>query len=141
MKKITLSVIALLSLATLSASAFPPPEKDEIPVDEIKELLRDLNGKVVEMEFAYAQTLSNVGSGNYTIFCGRFEDRGGASFISKMTVHFSGEEALEYFKDLSEQDVAPFTFSLGESVYVLVDGNRLRALGTRYKKSKGTYSW
>jgi hypothetical protein len=68
-------------------------------------------------------------------------DRGGIYTSHSEWVDFSGEEALEYFQDLAEKQVSIGNTSMGESIFVLVDGRKLIALGEKYKKSKGTYSW
>jgi len=141
MKKRILPIIALLSIAALSATALPPPEKDEISVDKIDMQLHDLDGKIVEMEFSYVTSIKQKDSGTYTAYCKRWTDNNGYATSSGKTVHFSGEEALDYFEDLAKKSEDPWNSSLSESIYVLVEGKKLTAVGERFKKSKGIYTW
>jgi hypothetical protein len=60
MKKLILTAIALLSIAALSASAYPPPEKDEVTIDKISSQVFNLDGKVIELEFGYVGSIRRV---------------------------------------------------------------------------------
>jgi len=137
MNKRILPIIALLSIAALSASALPPPEKDELSLAEIKLQLYDLDGKIVEMEYSYAKYIKKESSGEYSVYC---KTHTNTSFSGKK-IYFSGEEALDYFEDVAKKREDPFNTTLTESVYVLVEGTKLIAVGERFKKSKGIYTW
>lgn len=141
MKKRILSVIALLFLAVFSASAYPPPEKDELRLNEFIDQQGVLDGKVVEVDFEFAQHLKSEGSDNYSVVCSVWTLNGNVSFESAMTVYFSGEEAKDFFEDVAKKRIDFESGSASENIFVLVDGRKLIALGEKYRKSKGIYKW
>ena len=88
MKKRILPLIAFLFIAALSASALPPPEDDEIRLDELEEHLADLDGKIVEVEFAYARSVTQSSA-----LCMVLKHSGNMHRSSTLKVSFSGEDS------------------------------------------------
>lgn len=141
MKKLTTLLIALLSIAALSASALPPPEKDGVRLNKLKEQLSSFDGKVVEVEFSCAISLKEDGPGQWTVLCKVWTRNGSVHYPSNVRVSFSGKDAKKYFDDLLEEPEDPYNDAATESIYLLVDGKTCRAVGKRFKKSKGIYTW
>lgn len=129
---ILLSILFIsLSLQTL---AYPPPEKDEMTINELAACLFDLDGKVIETEVTGASSFDQVAKGKYRVYCRYY--KGSGSYNGEY-VSFD-EDGKEFFEELTKKD---YWSSSTETVYLLVENGKLEAIGTRYKKSKGTYSW
>lgn len=130
MRKITLSVIALLVIGALSASAdYPPPEKDEMTISELEGSIFDLNGKVVEVEVTSAREITQMSEGEYRVYC--YYRNNANNKISSITVYFD-EEGKEFFEELTTK-----AWSAGAcSFYALIDDKKVIAIGERYKKTK-----
>jgi len=136
MKKWTLPLIALLSIAALSASALPPPEKGDMTLSELEQNLFDLDGKIVEVEVTRAYGLEQSSAGKYKVYCS-YED-GGSYSGNGATFYFSkNEDAIEFFQDLVKKGYG----SGKTSFFVQVNGETYTAVGKKFKKSKGIYTW
>ena len=120
-------------IATAPASAYPPPEKDEMRVDELNSQIFDLDGKVVELTANDFESFRQIGKGEYSTYCSCYK---GFNHLGGVSVHFSGEEAKKFFKELVEKDM-----DSNKEVYVFVENKKITAIGHRFKKSKGIYSW
>jgi hypothetical protein len=137
MKKLILTAIALFSIAALSASAYPPPEKDEITIAELESKLFQYDGKVVEVQVTYGHNMQQFSSTKSRIYCYFYTGAGGALEGGRLVTFTPDEDAVEFFEDLSKKD-----YGAGRtSFYVYVDGTSVIAIGEKWKKSKGTYSW
>jgi hypothetical protein len=148
MKIIRLAVFSIF-IASLSANALPPPEKDEMSITDLEQQLFNLDGKVVETEFTYVSSFEQVAPRQYRAYCGYY--KGTSSILSGESILIP-EEGKELFEEMAEKDMFN---SSSETVYLMVhskspvrvEGGRTRwsfeleAVGTRFKKSKGVYSW
>jgi len=136
-------LIIALVVAAVSASALPPPEKDEINIAKLGTLLFNLDGEIIEVEITSVNSIEQVAPGKYKASC----------FYYKGTTFPSGEEVLfpegrkDFFNEIAEKG---FYNSSSETVYLLVhsetpvkikgaDSYKLEAVGARFKKSKGTF--
>lgn len=134
MNKLILPVIALFSIGALSASAYPPPEKDEVTVGEMESSLFDLNGKVVKVEVTRASGMRPMSSGKYRAYC---------SYRNNVTEEYAGreiffdEEGKKFFEGLLHKSRS----AGADSFYALIEDGKVIPIGERYKKSKGIYSW
>jgi hypothetical protein len=138
MKKLFLPIITILAVAALSVSAYPPPEKDDMTLTELEKRIFEFDGKVVEVEITYAYDIEPKSPGNFSVWCSY--DEGGRWDGSGRTIYFSNDKdgkVLEFFEEL----VASRWSGGRKSLYVLVEGKTLTAIGEKYKKSKGSYSW
>ncbi len=135
MKKSLLFTAIISTLIIMQVDAYPPPERREMTLVELESKIYDLDGKAVEIEISSVHNFEQTGAGKYEAYCNYWDGRtwGGRR------IYFSGEEAKEFLEDMVKKG----TWGRGstESLYVLVDGKKLRALGTRYRKSKNEYSW
>lgn len=145
MKKLSLIIVSLFTL-NLAADPLPPPEKEEMSFSALDAELIDLDGKVIETEITSAVEFEQVGEGMYIANCCCFES---SSSFTPCAYVFLQEEGKEFFKELAEKDILNGS---SETIYLLIisknpkkfDGHKickLEAVGTRYKKSKGSYSW
>ena len=133
MKKRILATIALLSIAALSASALPPPEKDDMTLGELLANVFSLEGKVIETAVTHALSFEQTKSGKYRAF---IHHHHGSSLSSEWV--YIPEEGKEFFEELSEKSSRNGSTEL----YLLVGKKgRLEAVGERYRKSKGIYTW
>jgi len=146
MKKRILTTIALLSITALSASALPPPEKDEMTIAELQTQLFSLDGKIIETEITSVSSFEQIAPGKYRAYC--YYYKGGGSVSSGESVLIP-EEGKEFFEELAKKD---FFNGGSKTVYLLVHSEKpirvkgsysykLEAVGERYRKSKGTYKW
>ena len=140
MKKL-LSIITVLSITTLSASAYPPPEKDDMTLAELDKRILEFDGKVVEIEITYAWDINQSSRGKYSVHCdfiegGNYLNYGGAGTQIYFTNDKDGD-ALKFFEELVQRRWS----GSRSSFYVLVEGKKVTAIGEKYKKSKGAYSW
>jgi len=135
MRKIILPLIALLSIAALSASALPPPEKDEMTISELAANKFSMEGKIIETEITNASNFEQTAPGKYRAWCYYYKGIG----IGSSEMVYIPEEGKEFFKELAEKD----TLGGGstETVYLQVKDGKFTAVGTRFKKSKGIYTW
>ena len=139
MKNIILITTAILSIAALPVSAYPPPEKDKLTLAELKKRKFEFDGKIIEIEVTSCSSIQQTGPGKYSSYClfSSSQDRESAY----ETIYFLKDEdgdALEFFEELDEKS----SFGVGRvSFYVLVEKGNLTALGEKYRKSKGTYRW
>ena len=144
MKKRILTTIALLSMATLSANALPPPEKDDMTIGELTQNLFNLDGKVIETKINYVSSFEQINENQHRAHC-YYYTRG---------VSLSGESVLipkegqELFEEMAKKGIRGST----ETVYLLVHSKKpvrvkrshsykLEAVGEKYSKSKGVYKW
>ena len=107
---------------------------DELDVSEFQLKRKELQGKVIELEFDNVIDLKQVGEG-YSVRV-TFE----SARVAEGMMIFLPEDGLEFFEPLSEH-----RGPLRATVYIEVLGNNMsRALGTRYSKNKPEgerYSW
>jgi trehalose utilization protein len=137
MKKIAVILLGtVMALAwTVRAEDLPAPEKKKVTVTDLQAQLIDYDGKVVEMEFTYIDSLDQVEQGLYNVFCGYY--RSGYSLRS--CVVYFGEDGKEFFSKLAKQS-SGYLNTFTETVYVQINDKKLYAVGTRYRKGKG-YQW
>jgi hypothetical protein len=147
--RILLTACVLVFTISFSVSALPPPEKDEMTIGELEGQIYNLDGKVIETEVTYASSFEQIAQGKYRAWLGYYK---GTGFSSSEYVLIP-EEGREFAEELAEKD----TFGGGstETVYLLVHSKKpltvkgpryttsfeLEAVGTRFKKSKGIYTW
>jgi len=130
----TTMLVALFLAA--SSLALPPPEKDELTLTELATQRFDLDGKIIETEITGAYSFTQVAKGKYKAYCVYYS--GGTHLSSGGESVFFGEDGKEFFQKMSEKDY----WSGGKKkIYVLIEKKKLTVVGTRFKKSKGTYSW
>ncbi|MBL7016506.1 MAG: hypothetical protein ISR84_02995 [Kiritimatiellales bacterium] len=108
---------------------------DKLDVEEFQLQRKDLQGKVIELEFDRVSALKQTANG-YTAKV-TFEDpRGGAGVMLLIP-----KEGLELFEDYSKDA----RYRRRETVLVeVLPANAVRAVGTRYSKNKPEgerYSW
>ena len=138
MKKTALSIITVLAVAALSVSAYPPPEDDEISIRELKNRLREFDGKVVEVEVTYVYDINPSSRGKYSVYCNLHKDGHYDGDGTRITfTNDKDGDALEFFEDLFRRRHS----GSRASFYVLVEGKKITAIGEKYKKSKGSYRW
>jgi len=138
MKKPFLLIIIFFSIASLSVADYPPPEKGDIDLRELQKQIFDFDGKVVEIELTGASGIKKTGRDKYSVSV-RFTNRQDHEYTDA-TIYFIKDEdgdALEFFEKLAELSWG----GTRQSVYVLVEGKTLTAIGEKYRKSKGTYRW
>jgi len=146
MKKYTslISLVLLGGALVALSGTFPPPEKDEVSIIDLKAKSFSLDGKVVEAEFTYLHDFEQVASGKYTACIHYYKGTSSAT-----GEHFLiPEEGKEFFEELAAKG---YGSSSTKTVYILVHrekpiraGKRsfkYEAIGTKYRKSKGEYSW
>lgn len=126
----------------------PAPEKKRLDMTELNLNLFNLDGKVVETKINSILSFEQVASDYYRAYC----------FYTTANTIGSGESVLipeegkEFFSKAAEQMGLSFgSRSRSETVYLLVCSKKpfsvknwpfkLKAVGTRYKKSTGEYSW
>jgi len=128
-------IIILLSIAALSASALPPPEKEEMLLTELEQKMFDFDGKIIEIEVTYATSLEQKSSTEYRAYCYCYT---GSGYAGGASVYFSkDDDAMEFFQELIKR-----SYGSGlTSFYVQVDGEKFIAVGEKFKKSKGIYTW
>ncbi len=109
---------------------------DELNVTELLLKRKDLQGKVVELEFDRVLELKQTGNG-YTARVTFESARSGEGLILLIPA-----EGIELFEEMTDRD---FRSRLRKTVYVeLLGGDVTRAVGTRYSKNKPDgerYSW
>lgn len=119
--------------ATGAKGSLPPPEKKELKMSELKSQLVDLNGKVVPAKINHVYDLAQVEKGKYRAWCDWF----GQGLNAPLLVTIP-EEGFECFQTLSKKDDYD---GGGKVVYLKIQNKKAEAVGTRYSKSKGEYSW
>jgi hypothetical protein len=143
MKKLYAALL-LLSCLTCAVHAedaagakgsLPPPEKKEMLMNELQAQLVDLDGKVIETIINFATSFEQVSGEQYRASCGYYH--GGEGVITPTNVLLP-EEGKELFQTLAKRGISGGSRQV---VYLQVRGKRLEAVGTRYSKSKGEYSW
>ena len=148
MSKLNLFLILTIMFA-YSAVALPPPEKDEMTIAELGSNKFNLDGKIIETEVTGAYSFEQIAPGKYRAWCDYYKGTG----LSNSEMVLIPEEGKEFFEELAKKD--SFGGGSTETIYLLVhsakpvrvEGGRsnwsfgLEAVGTRFKKSKGTYSW
>lgn len=123
----------------------PPPEKKEMRMDELKAQLLDLDGKVIQTSINYVSSFEQVDGKRYRAWCGIYGSGGGFGSESVLIP----EEGKEFFQDMAKKNNYGSGF---QTVYLRVHSKKpiqiesryplsLEAVGTRYSKSKGEYSW
>ena len=134
MNRLVLTATALLSIVAFSASAYPPPEKNDMELNEILMNQINLTGKIIETRISYIEDIRQQKGGGYRAQV--WLDVGYTTMHSAW-VNFPAD-AKDFIDELA-------TKSWGSSkteLYILVKkGGTLEAVGEKYKKSKGTYSW
>jgi len=134
-----LSIITVFAVAALSVSAYPPPEDDEMTLVQLSDRMIEFKGKVVEVEVRYVKNIERETPEKYSVECSYNQEQGGKRYVTETIYFFADEdgEALEFFEDLVERGYS----GSRKPFYVLVEGRTLTAIGRKYKKSKGSYSW
>lgn len=137
----------LIGLALASpAEPLPAPEKDELPITELSQKMFDLDGKIVETKITSASSFEQIAPQKYRAFC--YYYMGTASMITSESV-LVPEEGKAFFQELAKKD---FDSGSSRTVYLFVHSKtaisvkgggvfKLEAVGTRYRKSTGEYSW
>jgi hypothetical protein len=138
MKKLILPLIVFLSVIALSAVAYPPPEKDDMTIAELVAKIFAFDGKVVEIEVSYASNVKQISADECRAYCYFYSPNNTEPDGGQSVTFPAGEDVMEFLEDLSTGDYWNGNTS---SFYVYVDGKKLIAIGEKYKKSKGTYSW
>ncbi len=103
-----------------------------LDMDELILKRADYIGKVVELKFQATSVSTMIGENPYLYVHGR-NFGGGSDHLA-----LCGQEALEWAMDISKKG-----YGVMSSVYALVEGKGLIALGSRKKKGDGgyIYSW
>jgi len=136
----------MLFALTVQAAKLPAPEKDEMSISELNAKLYDFDEKIIETEITSASSFEQIASGKYRAYC--YYYKGASSSVSGESVLIP-EEGKEFFEELSKKD---FWNSSSKTVYLRVHSKKplrvkgshsykLEAVGTKYRKSKGEYSW
>jgi len=139
------SCLTGLMYAEDSAGSLPEPEKKEMQMGELKAQLLDLDGKVVETIINCAMSFEQVEEGKYRALCAYY---GGSEGLITPEPVLVPEEGKEFFQTLAKRGIDG---GGNKVVYLLVHSKNppkvgryrpsLEAVGTRYSKSKGEYSW
>jgi len=153
MKKLYAALLLLSCLTCVraeesntSVEQLPPPEKKAMRMDELKAQIFDLDGKVIETVINYVSSFAQVDGNRYRAYCGIYGSGGGVG--SELVL--IPEEGKEFFQDLAKKN----TYGSGlQTVFLRVRSKTpipiekslypisLEAVGARYSKSKGEYSW
>jgi hypothetical protein len=121
---------------------YPAPEKRSITIRDFQLDKFNYVGKVIEVDFSYISSLQQVSEGEYKAYCGYWD---GDSYSSSISIYFDEEAKEEFFRDLLAN--GSYWDSSAESVYLFVTEGKnkkpgkIRAIGTRYRKSKKQYTW
>lgn len=145
MKMLSL-IVASLFVLNLAAEPLPPPEKEAMTLSELEAEIINLDGKIIELKFNSVISLGQIANKKYFAVCLWKEKK--SSVMSARRV-FVTEEGKEFFQELIGKTIPGGNT---ESIYLQVISKnpvkideyhscKLKAVGTRYKKSKGTYSW
>ena len=146
-KSIRIFLLSFILLA-LQGVAAPAPEKNDITMTDLMTRLYDFDGKVVEVEVTRASSFDQIGKGKYSAYM--YYYKGIGSYNGEYVLIPEGGKEL--IAELADRDYGQYST---ETIYMLVhceepiriksgDHTRtfkLEALGTKYKKSKGVYSW
>jgi hypothetical protein len=125
--------------ATETKGSLPPPEKTELKMNELKAQLVDLDGKVIETIINCVFDFQQVKGTQYRASCGYYASDDGEFIIIPSESVLIPEKGKELFQELAKKTGGgPFN---SQRVYLQVRGKRLEAVGTRYSKNKGEYSW
>lgn len=123
----------------------PAPEKKELPISELADRLSEFDGKVVEVILNHVQGFREVGEGTYRVSCSY---RVGSPPYENQSVLIreAGREFFEAWATPGARRVQKFVYMRVHSetplkIEGLSQSFRLEAVGLRYRKSKGTYSW
>jgi hypothetical protein len=103
---------------------------------ELQAQLVDLDGKVIAVVMNYVLRFEQVKEAQYRASCGYYGD--GEGKLSSQYILIP-EEGKEFFQELARKSGSGPASN--QRVYLYVHGKRLEAVGTRYSKSKGEYSW
>jgi thiol-disulfide isomerase/thioredoxin len=118
----------------ISNKQLPAPEEKEMKFSELTAQIIDLNGKVVKTTINFVTSFNQTGQGEYSALCAY---RGGSDTINGEFVKIP-EKGNSFFQELAKKNNGDG----GEkTIYLFVCGKTLEAVGTRYKKDKGEYSW
>lgn len=111
----------------------PAPEKDSLTLRDLLANRFGLEGKIIETDVTLITSFEQRSSGQYSAYC--HYHQGGA--CSSEPVYFP-TEAREFCDELTKKAYS----SSPTELYIYVSkGGRLRAVGSRYRKSKNEYSW
>jgi hypothetical protein len=123
-------------MSALFANALPPPEKEEMNLQEIQANRISLEGKIIETRISFIEDIEQRKDGTYRAQAWLDVDY---DTMHSAWVYFpNDEDAREIMEELAEKSWG----SSKTDIYLLVKkANRLEVVGTRYKKSKGVYSW
>lgn len=136
---LTLTFFATLIAAelpdSLGGASYPAPEKKEMTLIELTRQLFDLDGKVIETKITGADFMKQIKENQYSITC--YYYMGSDTIIEGEYVTFNSD-AKKFSEDLAKRDL--FNGS-SKKVYFFVHNKKLEAIGRRYKKSSGEYSW
>lgn len=147
MKKIQPLLLLSLVVASFAAQTaeLPAPEKDEMTITELEQQLFSLDGKIIETEITYVSNFEQVAVGKYRAYCGYY--KGNVNILHGESV-LVPEEGKEFFEELAGKDILS---SSSKTIYLLVHSEKpiregrysykLEAVGEKYRKSKGEYSW
>lgn len=147
--RLLIPLVLLAALWTAPAAELPAPEKDEMPITELEQQLFNLDGKIIETEITSVMSFEQVSPGKYRAYC--YYYKGTSSSISGELVLLP-EEGKEFFQEMAKKDMWSGST---EVVYLMVHSKnpirvekaspsysyKLEAVGTKYRKSKGEYSW
>ena len=143
----TILFLCFIAIA-LHSPAAPPPEKKDMTMTELTSQLFNLDGKVVECEITRASSFDQIAKGKYSVYL--YFYKGNGSYNGERVL--IPEDGRDFIEEMAERNYGNWST---ETIYLLVHSEKplevkggdytrtfkLEALGTRFRKSKGTYSW
>lgn len=116
-------------------SVISAPEKKELDFNELTEQIINLDGKVIKTSINHVSNdFTQRKNGEYHASCGQT----GQNNSVRLTLVMFPEEGKDFFQYLAKQN---HWGGGSRTVYILVRGRTLEAVGTRYRKNKNEYSW
>ncbi len=126
----------------------PAPEKKEMTMSELNTRLVELDGKVIETKITRASSFEQINAEKYRAYCYYYTGSSGSSSGESVLIP---KEGKEFFEEMSKKGFG----GSSETVYLLVHSKKpirvnagdyswsyqLEAIGERYRKSTGKYSW
>ena len=140
MKKILLMTLLLATIAgTVQAGHPAPNRKNRMTIAELQTCIFDNDGEVIEVEANWFTNLKQTAPNKYRVYCNYHDDDNWSG--SGSTIHFEGDDARDFFKDLVEENDGYWDSGSDEKFYVYVEGKKLTAISRKYSKSKKLYGW
>lgn len=136
--------------ASGTEASLPAPEKEAMRIDELRARLADLDGKVIKTTITGVSGVEQLADGRYLASCGYYKqnttDRHGNWVLAP-------KEGKGFFEDQGKKGIST---EASQTVYLRVHSASpikvnsvlrhecscsFEAIGVRYNKSNGEYSW